>query len=795
MIANSQVEVYAEGERLPLYSGIVQSAEAKEENGLRMICLQLVSGSILLDMEKKSRSYQNTGMSYGGVINEALAPWNTAAIYPSSLSGTAIGFPVIQYQETDWQFVKRMASRFALSLYPEPSIGGSKMYVGIPETGNTCELEAGEYAVRIDEKFYTLGGEKAGYDRSQFLCYEVKSLENHRVGDKARFLGEERYICAKKGSVIHGQMEFTYTLASSEWAGERRLGNKNFSGLSLLGTVSACSNETVQLKLDIDQGKPEQKLYPFNWVPATGNMMYMMPQQGTRVSLYFKGDEETSAVAVNCIRSGGGCAKSDYRDKGLTTEHGMQLKLYRDSMGVETPANKLLMDASKGIEISGSRQLHISAAGDVHIEGKEVCISGFEKVRTYTGILKLTEEEELELEVKAKIELSEGDEGQEADIRGERVTYYLAWEHADLSSPMFRYRDEPEDKSFDWWGLAGNVAGGIAVTAGAAMLGAVGAGLAAGTAIGSAIFGGATAAQAAQVVGTAAFLTGSMYVGSQALSDVLSGRLSSSDTYIRRALAGSIVGIFSGASTLVLADAGLLATMGGGFAEGFAGEAITQKLLNENGEIDWAQCIRSGLFTAVMDGGLYVVIAGRNIEGICVKKRDCTEDVGRTLQNKGVDVRKSLDDYINAYKQSDEYLNLSNAQRKAIDRKLQGLLKGNVAVADVDIYGIKSEFKAHSKIHSKDSIGSISGDFSYAPSAEQRFFESYVEDVFPRYNDTEAKILEDIVSKIKDSNTKGVINLYTELDCCQSCSNLILEFRRKFPNIKLNVFTNNTISH
>ena len=170
MIANSQVEVYAEGERLPLYSGIVQSAEAKEENGLRMICLQLSSGSILLDMEKKNRSYQNTGMSYGEVINEALAPWNTAAIYPSSLSGTAIGFPVIQYQETDWQFVKRMASRFALSLYPEPSIGGSKMYVGIPETGNTCELEAGEYAVRIDERFYTRGGEKAGYDRIQFLC-------------------------------------------------------------------------------------------------------------------------------------------------------------------------------------------------------------------------------------------------------------------------------------------------------------------------------------------------------------------------------------------------------------------------------------------------------------------------------------------------------------------------------------------------------------------------------------------------------------------------------------------------
>ena len=116
-------------------------------------------------------------------------------------------------------------------------------------------------------------------------------------------------------------------------------------------------------------------------------------------------------------------------------------------------------------------------------------------------------------------------------------------------------------------------------------------------------------------------------------------------------------------------------------------------------------------------------------------------------------------------------------------------------MADVNIPGIKSEFKAHSKIHSKDSIGSIADDFSYSLSEKQRIFESYVEDAFPRYNDTEAKILEDIASQIKDPNTKGVISLYSELDCCQSCSNLILEFRSKYPNIELNIYTNSTIIH
>ncbi|WP_429948369.1 deaminase domain-containing protein [Enterococcus sp. AZ101] len=49
--------------------------------------------------------------------------------------------------------------------------------------------------------------------------------------------------------------------------------------------------------------------------------------------------------------------------------------------------------------------------------------------------------------------------------------------------------------------------------------------------------------------------------------------------------------------------------------------------------------------------------------------------------------------------------------------------------------------------------------------------------------------MEDIASKIKDPNISGKIDLFTELPACQSCTNVILEFRKKFPNIELNIFT------
>ena len=114
--------------------------------------------------------------------------------------------------------------------------------------------------------------------------------------------------------------------------------------------------------------------------------------------------------------------------------------------------------------------------------------------------------------------------------------------------------------------------------------------------------------------------------------------------------------------------------------------------------------------------------------------------------------------------------------------------RGNMAVADVDIPGIKDNFVAHSKINAEFDKGVDVADFSYLKPENERIFTTYVDDQYPRYHDTEAKILEDIASQITDSNVSGTINLYSELPCCQSCSNIILEFRRKFPNIKLNVY-------
>ena len=253
---------------------------------------------------------------------------------------------------------------------------------------------------------------------------------------------------------------------------------------------------------------------------------------------------------------------------------------------------------------------------------------------------------------------------------GENVTYYLAWEHMDLSHPSNRYRDEPEQKDYDWgkWGM--NVVAGVAVAAGVAVLAASGVGLLVGTGVVSVggATGAVTAAGAAKATGMAVFLTGSLYVAEQAVSDAVSGRLSETEKYARKALAGSVVGFLTGASGLLMQGSGLGKVLALGFGEGFLGSAATQALLNEDGEINWALAFGEGMFSTAVTGMAWEI--GGNVKRI--EGGSGTVSRGEYLRNKyGTLTKEELNNRIN----------LRQAVHDELDRlKASGLTKNEIGL-------------------------------------------------------------------------------------------------------------------
>ncbi|MEK4517368.1 deaminase domain-containing protein [Paenibacillus sp. FSL H8-0122] len=163
-----------------------------------------------------------------------------------------------------------------------------------------------------------------------------------------------------------------------------------------------------------------------------------------------------------------------------------------------------------------------------------------------------------------------------------------------------------------------------------------------------------------------------------------------------------------------------------------------------------------------------------------------------------------LDDFDPGFKGVGDFayvqkVELFQVRTQAIRNTLSNKYKnyGNVAVADVNITGLKTEFKAHSRIHqdNHDGFSSVTGEGQFPAKSVNQKGEVDGEGAFPRNNDTERKILEDIAHQLgNNKQAKGQIDLYTELPACRSCSDIIIKFRQEYPNIKLNVYSGEFIN-
>lgn len=115
--------------------------------------------------------------------------------------------------------------------------------------------------------------------------------------------------------------------------------------------------------------------------------------------------------------------------------------------------------------------------------------------------------------------------------------------------------------------------------------------------------------------------------------------------------------------------------------------------------------------------------------------------------------------------------------------------KGNVAVADVYLAdglafcaGATSRGKGKSPIAQPPLPRSEGGQFE--PSIDSR-------SGWLMNTDAEYKVLSAIAETLEmlyTQEVEGTLYLYTELQPCESCSNVVTQFKKKFPKIKIELF-------
>jgi hypothetical protein len=118
--------------------------------------------------------------------------------------------------------------------------------------------------------------------------------------------------------------------------------------------------------------------------------------------------------------------------------------------------------------------------------------------------------------------------------------------------------------------------------------------------------------------------------------------------------------------------------------------------------------------------------------------------------------------------------------------------RGNVAIAETNIPGLKSRYNAHSQIEKPENLKTDyigTEEFCYQPTnpkytairANLNALKPY-----PRISCTEYKILNNIAETLEVTSS-GNIKIFTEYRPCDSCTNIIINFLKDYENITIDV--------
>ncbi len=143
-----------DGEIKTLFTGIVTDFAITYINDQKKLTLEIMTGSCLLDRQKHLRTYQNPSTIYEQIFREITAGYEESGITFAKPYAETIGELVLQYEETDWEFLKRLASRKQQFLIPDSCMKGAKLFYALPMQENFTLPEGGKYSLKKDLSEY-----------------------------------------------------------------------------------------------------------------------------------------------------------------------------------------------------------------------------------------------------------------------------------------------------------------------------------------------------------------------------------------------------------------------------------------------------------------------------------------------------------------------------------------------------------------------------------------------------------------------------------------------------------------
>ncbi|WP_082067103.1 polymorphic toxin type 43 domain-containing protein [Paenibacillus terrae] len=365
-----------------LFHGLVTRMSVHCIRGVYTFELEAASHSYQMDIKLKKRSYQDIHRTYDDLVTTMVRKYQYGDAIDTVTNYAKLDTFVLQYEETDWAFLKRLASRFGSVLVPEVTAASPKVFFGMPE-GKSYRVERDVF-YRVRKTFHELDEGKPGERTGSYVTYVIESLLYVALGDLITLpigSGKELVVVRAVTRLEDGLLLTRYDLQAEQDTRYARYENDKVTGITLTGSVLKVQQDFVQLQLDID---PKQDPAKACWFPVATRYVaeehsgwYDMPEIGEQVELYLPTSREHEAYVTDSVR----------QHRHTTGQPDVKVWRHAQGSGVDMSEQELTLSTSGAFSITlheGSG-ITVSSPGNVQIQGGHVKLDAGQELSLEAG--------------------------------------------------------------------------------------------------------------------------------------------------------------------------------------------------------------------------------------------------------------------------------------------------------------------------------------------------------------------------------------------------------------------------
>lgn len=383
-----------------LFQGITTRIDVDVLQGVYHLYVEAASFTYQLGLAKRSRSFQDKEMPLSEIVKNVISTFEDAEVHFRIDANQKLYQFLVQYQQSDWDFLVLLASIRHTGIIADPTSPAPKLFFGIPQ--NTPAVKMLEINYTIEK---VVGENSADFrwdGMRYFTSYRVKSKMLLRLGQQVLFKGETLYVKSIVSKIEKGVLIHEYCLTEMSGLYQVRIYNDNLIGASIEAKVLDVKREKLKLHLAFDNFPDEAKNCWFEYASmynsGVTSGVYMMPEIGDHVRLYFPGKHETECFVINSINRP--ISLPEKRDE---SEYGLERDRWKNHIVKSIKANgkeiilapdRIIMQAAdvsitwhdeEGVIITTKNNIKIRANEAIDISAAEVHVDGEEKVQITCG--------------------------------------------------------------------------------------------------------------------------------------------------------------------------------------------------------------------------------------------------------------------------------------------------------------------------------------------------------------------------------------------------------------------------